>query len=1249
MCLTILVSEKHELVSEKSGKSQGILFHQSAGNPELTCTARVESPSFQDNTPDASDTNTVHQTSSTDGDTLETNVEQSSSVTAVEKQVTFPDIVESPSFQDNTPDASDTNTVHQISSTDGDTLETNVEQSSPVTAVEDQLTCTARVESPSFQDNTPDASDTNTVHQTSSTEGDTLETNVEQSSPVTAVEDQLTCTARVESPSFQDNTPDASDTNTVHQTSSTDGDTLETNVEQSSPVTADEDQLTCTARVESPSFQDNTPDASDTNTVHQTSSTDGDTLETNVEQSSPVTAVEDQLTCTARVESPSFQDNTPDASDTNTVHQTSSTEGDTLETNVEQSSPVTAVEDQVTFPDIVESLFWEDNADPCTDDRVDSSSCDDGFETDDFPMLQQLKEDQVLGEDHTVVAKSAASVSVQRKRKASDSGDELSSVKKKYARLKEKYEKLLEANREPAVTYTSKDVPAVPEQVQVTCKELPVEPHSSSEESAYMEAKINEVQKKRIYDKLLACYYCGNVYKHRITEHLQLVHPNEMDVAKAVGTSDEKKRDNIFLRLKNLGNFKYNLSVLEKKGNDIIVARRPNKGPIVAKNYLPCVSCYGFYLGKDLWRHEKNCQLKVGQVGKSASVQAESRVLLRSSVSSDPGTGDGLKLLDRLNTRSDSIKCEIVNDTLVIKFGTVLLEKLGDRRKNDISQRIRQLTRLKMQINTTKNDKTEQLFDLISGNGFDTVVEGVRNLCGTYENEEKVVRMKKPGLALRLGHNLIKAAEIKCGMALRMDDEASCNQAETFCKLYRREWNDKISSVALSTLKTNKFNKGQVIPLTDDLVKLKNHLSSRMSALAEKLQSSPAYKVWRELAEVTMVKILLLNKRRGAEASKLLISAYQSRPNWEETTNKEILGSLSPLEKKMFSRMDMVHTQGKQDKKVATLLNRDMVDAINLLIATRAACGILDTNKYVFANQLDGHLSTWTSLRDQAVQAQCSKPELINCNSLRKNIATVCQLMDLNDGEVQWVSSHLGHTVKTHKDFYRLQEAAIEIGKVSKLLIAAESGKLSKYKGKSLAALQFDDDDESDNDEDDDDEEATKDDSIDDALAGDINAIDSSNDEPPEKPPYQRPQRKRRVKAARKEICSRARESSVEELPVARLCQKRQRIHHVMPAQKESSSRDSHADMDSDDSLHDPTYTLEKGSEESSGEELKMRKRRWSEEENIIFKQCFKNCLDDKIMPTSVQLKVAAKRLPERGIAQIRTRVHNVIKGKQVM
>ena len=62
--------------------------------------------------------------------------------------------------------------------------------------------------------------------------------------------------------------------------------------------------------------------------------------------------------------------------------------------------------------------------------------------------------------------------------------------------------------------------------------------------------------------------------------------------------------------------------------------------------------------------------------------------------------------------------------------------------------------------------------------------------------------------------------------------------------------------------------------------------------------------------------------------------------------------------------------------------------------------------------------------------------------------------MDLNSGEVQWLSNHLAHTVKTHEDFYKLQEGTIEITKVSKLLLAAENGQIGKYKGKSLDDIQ---------------------------------------------------------------------------------------------------------------------------------------------------------------------------------------------------
>ena len=87
------------------------------------------------------------------------------------------------------------------------------------------------------------------------------------------------------------------------------------------------------------------------------------------------------------------------------------------------------------------------------------------------------------------------------------------------------------------------------------------------------------------------------------------------------------------------------------------------------------------------------------------------------------------------------------------------------------------------------------------------------------------------------------------------------------------------------------------MPLTDDLIKLKNYLSLKMATLSEKIKESPSYQAWRELAESTMIRILLLNKRRGAEASKLLLTAYMHRPNWKETTNKEVLDSLSSLER----------------------------------------------------------------------------------------------------------------------------------------------------------------------------------------------------------------------------------------------------------------------------------------------------------------------------------------------------------------
>ena len=60
-----------------------------------------------------------------------------------------------------------------------------------------------------------------------------------------------------------------------------------------------------------------------------------------------------------------------------------------------------------------------------------------------------------------------------------------------------------------------------------------------------------------------------------------------------------------------------------------------------------------------------------------------------------------------------------------------------------------------------------------------------------------------------------------------------------------------------------------------------------------------------------------------------------------------------------------------------------------------------------------------------------------------------------HSGEIEWLSGHLAHSVNMHATFYRLQEATVEIAKVSKLLIAAESDEIKKYAGKSISDINI--------------------------------------------------------------------------------------------------------------------------------------------------------------------------------------------------
>ena len=71
-------------------------------------------------------------------------------------------------------------------------------------------------------------------------------------------------------------------------------------------------------------------------------------------------------------------------------------------------------------------------------------------------------------------------------------------------------------------------------------------------------------------------------------------------------------------------------------------------------------------------------------------------------------------------------------------------------------------------------------------------------------------------------------------------------------------------------------------------------------------------------------------------------------------------------------------------------------------------------------------------------------------------MATGVQISDLNLNEIQWLANHLDHSVDIHQEYYRLHNNAVGLAKVSRVLLAVDSGKCEKFQGNWLNEIQVD-------------------------------------------------------------------------------------------------------------------------------------------------------------------------------------------------
>ncbi|XP_033111368.1 uncharacterized protein LOC117112369 [Anneissia japonica] len=172
---------------------------------------------------------------------------------------------------------------------------------------------------------------------------------------------------------------------------------------------------------------------------------------------------------------------------------------------------------------------------------------------------------------------------------------------------------------------------------------------------------------------------------------------------------------------------------------------------------------------------------------------------------------------------------------------------------------------------------------------------------------------------------------------------------------------------------------------------------------------------------------------------------------------------LSKFEQDLARFIWRVEVVGKRGRSVPVLITESVKSAVDELVKQRDTVEIAKDNLYVFAipEGSTNCIRACDTLRKFSNACGAKQPNLLRSTQLRKHIATMSQIMALQDNELDVLANFLGHDVRIHREYYRLPDATIQVAKVSKLLIALEGEDPGQVlQGKSLDQLNLQENEE---------------------------------------------------------------------------------------------------------------------------------------------------------------------------------------------
>lgn len=495
-----------------------------------------------------------------------------------------------------------------------------------------------------------------------------------------------------------------------------------------------------------------------------------------------------------------------------------------------------------------------------------------------------------------------------------------------------------------------------------------------------------------------------------------------------------QKKNQMFALIRNMGNMEAGKDENECK---VIPIRRQPGTEANASTHTICIHCKGYFDKSYYCRHEKTCFAKGIEPPKNPISGGRSNALITSLIyvachQKYEKFMERMALKEEVlyNMRADATASEVMKDILIISWGDCLLKSTPKKRsKYHITAKLRRCAKFVSNMRTINPDKYSNLMSCLHPEAFDDVLEATRMLSG-YDPSSRA--FSAPTTALQFGAHLKQITDLAIRLLfqkkiqIKEDERKTVVDAlERFWKFVDSAWSRELGSLAKKNLDKNSGEKLKLLPLTEDILNLRKLVDSEAANAFEALQERYTKKEYSILAECTLLGTIIHNRKRVGDVQFLELDSYHRQRERERShQEKEFLCALSDSEKVIMEQYIRIVTIGKGSRSVPVLIRREpMLKYFDLLYKIRNEKSLdwfQNDNTYLFAYPRSHRWIDGTAvIRKYGKKCGAKYPKLLSSTRLRKQIATITQILALSRPEIEQLATFLGHKPETFHQFYR--------------------------------------------------------------------------------------------------------------------------------------------------------------------------------------------------------------------------------------